>query len=86
MASIDFAYPAVDAKLLKEINPSANLQESIDSIQTNINNSEKSNLIQNFNSADGQSNNALTYSMMLSRNKSISDISKDMIVNNNLEV
>jgi len=84
MASIDFAYPAVDAKLLKEINPSANLQESIDSIQTNINNSEKSNLIQNFNSADGQSNNALTYSMMLSRNKSISDISKDMIVNNNL--
>ena len=84
MGSIDFAYPAVDAKLLKEINPSANLQATIDSIQTNIHNDEKSNLIQNFNSADGQSNNALTYSMMLSRNKSISDISKDMIVNNNL--
>ena len=84
MGSIDFAYPAVDAKLLKEINPSANLQATIDSIQTNIHNDEKSNLIQNFNSADGQSNNALTYSMMLSINKSISDISKDMIVNNNL--
>ena len=84
MSSIDFAYPAVDAKLLKEINPSANLQTTITSIQTKINNSEKNNLIQNFNAADGQSNNALTYSMMLSRNKSISDVSKDMIVNNNL--
>ena len=83
MASIDFAYPAVDAKVLKETNPSANLQASIDSITSNINVAERNNLVQTFNAADGQSNDALTYGMMLSRNKSISDISKDMIASNN---
>jgi hypothetical protein len=83
MGSVDFAFPAVDAKVLKETNPSANLQASIDSITSNINVAERNNLVQTFNAADGQSNDALTYGMMLSRNKSISDISKDMIANNN---
>ena len=84
-STIDFVYPAVDAKILKDsINNNTDLQSNIDSITNNIRTSEQNNLIQNFNAADGQSNNALTYTMMLSRNKSISDISKDMIVNNNL--
>jgi hypothetical protein len=83
-ASIDFVYPAVDAKILRESNTGASISATIDAIKNNIRTSEQNNLIQNFNAADGQSNNALTYTMMLSRNKSISDISKDMIINNNL--
>lgn len=83
MSSIDFVYPAVDAKILRE-SAGGDIAAVIDRIKNNIKTSEQNNLIQNFNAADGQSNNALTYTMMLSRNKSISDISKDMIINNNL--
>jgi hypothetical protein len=83
-ASIDFVYPAVDAKILRESTIGGNMESSIRAIKDNVMTSAQNNLLQNFNAADGQSNNALTYSMMLSRNKSISDISKDMIVNNNL--
>ena len=84
MGSIDFVYPAVDAKILRESNTGGDIAAVIAAIKNNITTSEQNNLIQNFNAADGQSNNALTYTMMLSRNKSISDISKDMIINNNL--
>lgn len=86
MSGIDYAFPAIDAKVAKELSASSgsnvDMNARIQEIQNNITNSERNNFLQNINAADGQSSNTLTYSMMLSRNKSISDISKDMRANN----
>jgi len=82
MSGIDYAFPAIDAKVSKDLSAGQDLNAKIQEIQSNISTTERNNFLQNINAADGQSSNTLTYSMMLSRNKSISDISKDMIADN----
>jgi len=82
-STIDYAFPAVDSKVSKDLSAGTDLASSVDTIKQNIADTERNNFLQTFNAAEGQSGNTLTYSMMLSRNKSISDISKDMIAQNN---
>jgi len=82
MSGIDYAFPAIDAKVSKDLSAGSDMNATIQQIQSNISSTERNNFLQNINAADGQSGNTLTYSMMLSRNKSISDISKDMIADN----
>jgi Flp pilus assembly protein TadB len=78
MGVYDYAFPAVDRTAVQQITsttvPSSVIQK--------INNDETSNLFNSLNSAAANSQQALTYGMYLSRNKTISDIAVDMTEQN----
>ena len=83
MGNLDYAFPATDAATVTALaNAGSVSASSKDTIIGNINTDEKNNFLQTLNSADSASNNSLTYAVLLSRNKTISDIAKDMTANN----
>jgi hypothetical protein len=83
MASVDYAFPAVDATTATSLASAGTLSASAQSTMiNNISVAESNNFIQNLNAADGASNNMLTYATMLSRNKTIEDIASDLTKKN----
>jgi hypothetical protein len=80
---IDYAFPAADAATISALSSGTGLSASQQtSIIQSINTAETNNFLQTLNSADGASNNSLTYGVLLSRNKTIDDIAKDMTAQN----
>ena len=77
-STFDFAFPAVDRTTVQQIRSTT---VPADVIQT-IRQAETSNLFNSLNSAAENSQQALTYGMYLSRNKTISDIAVDMTEQN----
>lgn len=83
MAAVDYAFPAVDAATAASLaNAGALTAASQTSLINSIKTAESNNFLQSLNSADGASNNMLTYSVMLSRNKTIDDIATDLTQKN----
>jgi hypothetical protein len=81
MPAVDYAFPAVDSATVSSLGTTGSTIDSSTITQT-INAAERSNFLTTLNSTDGASNNALTYGVLLSRNTSLSDSSKDMISEN----
>jgi len=78
-AVIDYAFPAADVATVNALSAGGGLSASSQStLIQSINTAETNNFLQTINSADGASNNSLTYGVLLSRNKTIDDIAKDM--------
>lgn len=83
MAAVDYAFPAVDAATAASLaNAGALSTDSRTSLINSIKTAESNNFLQSLNSSDGASNNMLTYSVMLSRNKTIDDIARDLTQKN----
>jgi hypothetical protein len=80
---VDYAFPAADAATVNALSAGSGLSsKSTASLIQNINTAETNNFLQTLNSAEGASNNSLTYGVLLSRNKTIDDIAKDMTAQN----
>jgi hypothetical protein len=83
MPTIDYAFPAADSATLSALANTGSLSSSSQAaLISSINTAETNNFLQTLNSADSSSNNSLTYAVLLSRNKTISDIAKDMTAEN----
>ena len=83
MAAVDYAFPAVDATTAASLaNAGALSSPTRATLIARINTAETNNFLQSLNSADGASNNMLTYGVMLSRNKTIDDIASDLTQKN----
>jgi hypothetical protein len=83
MAAVDYAFPAVDATTAASLANAGTLSAaSQTSLINSIKTAESNNFLQSLNSSDGASNNMLTYSVMLSRNKTIDDIATDLTQKN----
>ena len=79
MAAIDFAFPAADSATTTALASAGSLSlANTNDLISKIGAAESNNFIQTLNSADGVSNNMLTYGVMLSRNKTIDDIAADL--------
>lgn len=78
MASYDYAFPAIDRTTVQQISSSTVPGDIVKTIRD----AETSNLFTSLNSAAENSQQALTYGMYLSRNKTISDIAVDMTEQN----
>ena len=82
-AIIDYAFPAADAATVNALSAPGTISSANQaSLIQSINTAETNNFLQVLNSADGASNNSLTYGVLLSRNKTIDDIAKDMTSQN----
>ena len=80
MSGIDYAFPAADATTVSRLSGAgAASSAQISALQTSVTNQQNANFIQGLNTADGMSNNALTYGVTLSRNLTINNIANDMI-------
>jgi hypothetical protein len=77
MSGIDYAFPSVDSAVARQYATPGSL--STNNLQTTITAQNNANFVQAVNTAEGNSNNAMTYGVLLSRNKSITDIANDMI-------
>jgi len=79
----DYAFPAADSATVANLAAGSGLtSSSASALVQSINTAETNNFLQTLNSADGASNNSLTYGVLLSRNKTIDDIAKDMTAQN----
>lgn len=77
------AFAALDSTTITSLRAGASgLSATTTSLQTNINNKEKDNFLQSFNTAEGSSNNLTTLSDVVSRNESLQYIAEDMIKQN----
>ena len=79
MSAYDTAFPGVDSSTINALRtagsvPSAN----ISTIRTGIDTTERNNFLTLLNATEGTSNNTLSSSILLSRNRSIDNIAKDM--------
>jgi hypothetical protein len=79
-SAYDFAFPAVDATTINSLQNTRGTNQ--DSLMEPINTAENSNFIQSLNNAEASSNNAMTYGVLLNRNKTIRDIATDMTAQN----
>ena len=76
---IDYAFPGADAATVTALSTAGSISAANQAtLIQNINTVETNNFLQTVNTADGTSNNSLTYGVLLSRNKTIDDIAKDM--------
>ena len=83
MAAVDYAFPAVDATTAASLANSGGLSGPFQNrLIENIKRADTDNFLLGLNAADGASNNMLTYSVMLSRNKTIGDIATDLTQKN----
>ena len=84
--SYESAFPSADSATVTALSSSLGSvnEASRTKLTEHIKAGETNNFLLNINSADAASNNALTYAVMLSRNKTIDDIAKDMTYQNNL--
>lgn len=83
MASVDYAFPAVDATTAASLANAGGLSTPYQkTLISNIKKADTQNFLLNLNAADGASNNMLTYGVMLSRNKTIGDIATDLTQKN----
>jgi hypothetical protein len=82
MASLSYAFPAVDRDTVQSLAGSSAKNVDSNTIVQQINQAEVGNLVQSLNNAEATSNNALSYSMMLNRNKTIRDIATDLTTQN----
>lgn len=82
MASLNYAFPAVDRDTVQSLAGSSAQNVDSNNIIQQINQAEMSNLVQSLNNAESNSNNALSYGMMLNRNKTIRDIATDLTTQN----
>ena len=73
--TIDYAFPAADAATVSSLATGTSSQTAL---LKSINTAETNSLLTTLNGADAESNNSLTYGVLLSRNKTIDDIAKDM--------
>lgn len=81
--TIDYAFPGADSTAVTSLAAGSGLtSSSASTLVQSINTAETNNFLQTLNSADGASNNSLTYGVLLSRNKTIGDIAKDMTAQN----
>ena len=77
--TIDYAVPGADAATVTALSTAGSISAANQAtLIQNINTVETNNFLQTVNTADGTSNNSLTYGVLLSRNKTIDDIAKDM--------
>lgn len=77
--TIDYAFPGADAATVTALSTAGSISAANQAtLIQNINTVETNNFLQTVNTADGTSNNSLTYGVLLSRNKTIDDIAKDM--------
>lgn len=82
----DYAFPSADSATVTALSGAGGTvnTNSAATLIDNIKAAETNNFLLNLNSADAASNNALTYAVLLSRNKTVDDIAKDMTAQNNL--
>jgi hypothetical protein len=83
MASLNYAFPAVDRDTVQALSGASSQNVNSNSIVQQINQAEMSNLVQSLNNAESTSNNTLSYAMMLNRNKTIRDVATDLTKQNN---
>ena len=81
MASFDYAFPATDSSTVTALKASGGTVNS-DTIIAGINGIETNNLFQSLNSAEQNSNTALTYGAYLGRNMTIRNIATDLTKEN----
>lgn len=77
MSAVDYAFPSVDSAVAHQYATAGALSTS--NLQATVAAQNTANFVQAVNTAEGNSNNAMTYGVLLSRNKSITDIANDMI-------
>ena len=83
MATIDYAFPAVDSATVQTLASGGQITGSqIASLTNDVKAVESQNFLQNINSADAASNNVLTYGVLLSRNTSLSALARDLTQQN----
>lgn len=82
MSTIDYAFPGADAATVTALSSGSGSDQMRAQAQatllSSIRTAETNSLLTTMNSADAGSNNSLTYGVLLSRNKTIDDIAKDM--------
>jgi len=80
---VDYAFPAADAATVNALAAGGGISAvNQATLIQSINTAETNNFLQTLNGAEGSSNNSLTYGVLLSRNKTIDDIAKDMTAQN----
>lgn len=83
MATIDYAFPAVDSSTVQTLASSGQITAAqVASLTNDVKAVESQNFLQNINSADAASNNVLTYGVLLSRNTSLSALARDLTQQN----
>ena len=80
MPAYDFAFPAVDSAVVSKLQTGQAVNPT--SVVNSIRQAETASLFNSLNAAAANSDNALTYGMYLSRNKTIADIAVDMTEQN----
>ena len=82
MSTIDYAFPGADAATVTALSSGSGSDQMRAQAQATLLSSfrtaETYSLLTTMNGADAGSNNSLTYGVLLSRNKTIDDIAKDM--------
>lgn len=82
MSTIDYAFPGADAATVTALSSGSGSDQMRAQAQatllSSIRTAETNSLLTTMNGADAGSNNSLTYGVLLSRNKTIDDIAKDM--------
>jgi hypothetical protein len=76
------AFSALDATTISTISQGTSIG-STSVLENNINKQERDNILQSVNTAEGSSNNLLTFGGVVSRNGSLQYIAEDMIKQNN---
>jgi hypothetical protein len=83
MATIDYAFPAVDSSTVQTLASSGTVTAAqVASLKNSVNAAESQNFLQSINTADAASNNVLTYGVLLSRNTSLSALARDLTQQN----
>jgi hypothetical protein len=77
------AFAALDANTVDSIRESTLSSGLTSTLQKQINDQDNKNLLQSVNTAEGSSNNLLTFGAVASRNTSLQYIAEDMIKQNN---
>jgi hypothetical protein len=80
--SYDSAFPAVDSTTTRQLASQTPGNVNVSSITRSIRDAEVNNLYQALNTADMNSQSALTYGMYLSRNNTIANIATDLTEEN----
>ena len=81
MSAYDTAFPGVDSIVLRTLGKAD--PAYINLIGSSIITTETNNFISGVNSSEAISNNAISSSILLSRNMNLDDVAKNMMVNNN---
>lgn len=77
------AFASLDSATITRLRAqAADLSGTTNFLQTNINDKENNNFLQSLNTAEGSSNNLLTFGDVASRNESLQYIAEDMIEQN----